>query len=253
MILEYHRPSSLDEALELLARPGTITWPLGGGTLLNRPSNERFAVVDLQALGLDKLESRGSILHIGAMVTLQSLMDYPGLQPALQTALRSTGTHNLRQVATIAGTLVGADGCSPFAAIMLALDASLEVKSLGSDTVQISLGNLLPLRMEILQGKLITSVDLPLNVRLAYEYVSRTPADLPIVCAALACWPSGRTRLTLGGFGDAPKLALDGPEPGGIQQAARDAYSQTGDDWASAEYRREIAAVLALRCAASLS
>jgi CO/xanthine dehydrogenase FAD-binding subunit len=253
MILEYNRPTSLDGALELLARPGLVTQPLGGGTLLNRPSDERFAVVDLQALSLDKLESRGSMLHVGATTTLQALSEYSGLQPGLQTAIRCTSTYNLRQVATVAGSLVGADGCSPFAAAMLALDVSLEVISLESGTEQISFGNILPLCAKLLQRKLITAVDVPLNVQLAYEYVARTPADLPIVCAALARWPSGRTRLVLGGHGDAPKLALDGPEPGGIQDAARDAYSQADDEWAGAEYRREISGVLASRCAASLS
>jgi CO/xanthine dehydrogenase FAD-binding subunit len=83
---------------------------------------------------------------------------------------------------------------------------------------------------------------------MAYESVARTPADLPIVCAAAAGWPSGRTRLALGGFGMAPLLALDGPEPEGAEIAARSAYSDAGDEWASAEYRREIAPVLARRC-----
>jgi CO/xanthine dehydrogenase FAD-binding subunit len=91
-------------------------------------------------------------------------------------------------------------------------------------------------------------VTVPSNVRLAYEVVARTPADLPIVCAALARWPSGRVRLALGGFGSAPLLALDGPEASGIDQVARDAYSHAGDQWATAEYRQEAAAVLARRC-----
>ena len=32
------------------------------------------------------------------------------------------------------------------------------------------------------------------------------------------------------------------------EQAARDAYSRANDEWASAEYRMETAAVLARRC-----
>jgi hypothetical protein len=55
-------------------------------------------------------------------------------------------------------------------------------------------------------------------------------------------------RLALGGFGSAPLLALDGPEASGIDQVARDAYSHAGDQWATAEYRQEAAAVLARRC-----
>jgi CO/xanthine dehydrogenase FAD-binding subunit len=91
-------------------------------------------------------------------------------------------------------------------------------------------------------------VRLPSNTRLAYESVARTPVDLPIVCAALAQWPSGRVRLALGGFGEAPVLAFDGPEPGGLEIAARDVYSRAGDEWASPEYRQEVAGTLAKRC-----
>jgi CO/xanthine dehydrogenase FAD-binding subunit len=93
----------------------------------------------------------------------------------------------------------------------------------------------------------VTQVSLPLNARLAYEYVARTPADRPIVCAAVAVWPSGRTRVALGGFGNAPILVMDGPEGSGVEAAVRNAYSSAEDEWASAEYRQEAAAVLALR------
>jgi len=248
MIIEYHRPQTLDEALSLLARSGLKTLPLGGGTLLNRPSDERFAVVDLQALGLNALERRGNSLSLGAMVTLQALLESPGLHPALDAAIRHEASYNLRQVATLAGTLVSADGYSPFATALLAMDASLELKSATTPASRMSLGDFLPVRGDDLSGRLITSMTLPLNVSLAYEAVARAPFDLPIVCVALARWPSGRTRLALGGFGDAPVLALDGPEPGGIEVAARNAFSQAGDEWASAEYRQDVAATLAQRC-----
>jgi CO/xanthine dehydrogenase FAD-binding subunit len=95
---------------------------------------------------------------------------------------------------------------------------------------------------------LITALHIPLNACLAYEYVARSPADLPIVCAAAARWPSGRARLALGGFGAAPALVLDGPGVEGAAEAARCAYSTAEDAWASAEYRADVAAVLARRC-----
>ena len=87
-----------------------------------------------------------------------------------------------------------------------------------------------------------------MNNKLAFESVARTPADKPIVCAAFAQWPSGRTRLAIGGWGLAPTLAMDGNEPGGVQDAAQNACTEAGDEWASAEYRMEIAGILAKRC-----
>ncbi len=113
---------------------------------------------------------------------------------------------------------------------------------------KIPLGSYLPLRDERRPNHLITRITIPNNVELGYEYVARTPADLPIVCAAVALWPSGRTRVALGGYGNTPILAMDGPESEGAEQAARDAYREAGDQWASAEYRSDVAKVLVRRC-----
>jgi CO/xanthine dehydrogenase FAD-binding subunit len=112
----------------------------------------------------------------------------------------------------------------------------------------LSLGEFLPLRMEKIQGKLITSITIPLNAKLAFDYVSRTPADKPIVCAALAQWNSGRTRLVLGGYGKNPTLAMDGTEAEGLGSAARNAFHEATDEFGSAEYRMDVAATLAKRC-----
>jgi CO/xanthine dehydrogenase FAD-binding subunit len=244
MITAYHRPKSLEKALTLLSQPDTF--PLGGGTLLNQKRDAGFAVVDLQALGLDKIHKVGEKLEIGATVTLQALLESAHTPEALKTATRLEAPLNLRNMGTGAGALVTCDGRSPFAAAMLALDAKCTVISRQSSVV--SLGDLLPLRAEALRGKIITKIEIPLNAKLAYDYVARTPADKPIVCAALAQWASGRTRLVIGGWGASPSLALDGKDATGIEPAARSAAHDAADEWASAEYRSEIAAVLAKRC-----
>jgi CO/xanthine dehydrogenase FAD-binding subunit len=245
MIIEYHRPKKLDEAVALIARPAPRTVPLGGGTVLNRPGREPVAVVDLQALGLNTLRKAGKELHIGATVSLQALADFPDLPEALIRALKLEANYNLRQLATVAGTLVACDGRSAFATVLLALDAHLILLP-GEE--EIGLGNLLPVREETLRGRLITQITIPLQAKLAFETVARTPADRPLVCAALTQWASGRTRLSLGGTGKAPLLAMDGNEPGGIEAAAREAFSGAADEWATAEYRAVTAATLAKRC-----
>lgn len=249
MIIEYHRPGTLQEALDLLRRAEPTSLPLAGGSVLNQPDGRRVAAVDLQALGLNTLERRGNTLELGATLTLQALLEAESNWPALKAVILHEATHNLRQVATVAGTLVAADGRSPFATALLALDALLTLQP--GDEIA-SLGDLLPVRGERLPHRLITQVAIPANVRLAYEYVARTPADRPIVCVAAAQWSSGRTRLAVGGFGPAPRLALDGTESEGAGLAARSACSQAQDAWASAEYRQEVAQVLAQRCISSL-
>jgi len=261
MITTYHRPKTLDEALTLLTQPNRM--PLGGGTLLSKPTTDSVEVVDLQAIGLDTVKKQGNNLELGATVTLQQLFNSESCDPALRSAIKLEAPLNIRNAATVAGTLVACDGRSTFAAMLLALDARLEIRSIApfqlvemetesrpphTNEEILPIGEFLPLRAQRVKGKLITSITIPTNVKLAFEYVSRTPADKPIVCAALAQWNSGRTRLVLGGYGTNPLLAMDGTEAEGVEVAARNAFHEASDEWASAEYRIDVAATLAKRC-----
>jgi putative selenate reductase FAD-binding subunit len=244
MITTYHRPQTLDEALALLAQPNTV--PLGGGTLLSQPTTDPVSVVDLQHLGLDSLLVVGNDLQIGATCTLQALLESEHCPESLKSALKFEAPLNLRNTATAAGTLVASDGRSTCTAMLLAMDARVSVTSDQSSVI--SIGEFILTRPK----GLITSVSIPLNVKSAFEYVSKTPADKPLVCAALAQWNSGRTRLTLGGYGKSPLLAMDGTEEDGIQEAAKNAYHEASDEWASAEYRMDVAATLAKRALENL-
>lgn len=255
MIVEYHRPEKLEEALDLLARPHPLTLPLGGGTVINTNTflqSSDFAVVDLQSLELDQIRHEDGVIQVGAMVHLQCLLDEPELQQGLYQAIQHEAARNIREAATIAGRLVSADGRSALVTALLGLDAHLvyycKKASGGYSRTELGLGDFLPLRREILRGVLITQVIFPVRPSLAYCAVSRTPADLPIVCAAVGRWSSGRTRLALGGHGKMPVLVMDGPEPEGAVMVARAAYALAGDEWASADYRSEMAGILAKRC-----
>ena len=245
MIVEYHRPENIEDVLNLLARKEPVTVPLGGGSVLNQPSDSEVAVVDLQALGLNLIKPGGRSLKMGATVTLQALLYEPDVHSALKAAIRHEATYNIRQVATVAGALVSAGGRSPFATAMLALAPELITQPGDEKTLY---GELLPIITEQLSWRLITEISIPQNVKLAYQYVARTPADLPIVCVAVTQWPSGRSRVALGGFGSSPLLAMDGPNPQGADVAAKDAYREAGDPWATAQYRSDVAATLTKRC-----
>jgi len=244
MITLYHRPKTLDEALTLLAQPNTF--PLGGGTLLARPGTGPVSVVDLQLLGLDSLRANGNELEIGATCTLQSLFEAGPSPAALKSAIKFEAPLNIRNSATVAGTLVTSDGRSTFTTMLLAMDAKITMARSEPSTISIS-----EFILTNLKG-LITSITIPLNVKTAFEYVSRTPADKPIVCASLTQWNSGRTRLALGGYGKSPLLAMDGTEADGLEIAASNAYHEANDEYASAEYRVDMASVLTKRCLESI-
>jgi len=245
MITTYHRPKTLDEALTLLTQPNTL--PLGGGTLLSKPIADSIQAVDLQLLGLDTLTKNGNNIELGATLTLQSLFESEHCPEALKPALKLEAPLNIRNSATVVGTLVSCDGRSTFASMLLAMDAKIEQAILDGSKIDYrntNIGDFLPLR----STQLITKIVLPLNIKLAFEYVSKTPADKPLVCAALAQWNSGRTRLALGGYGKSPMLGMDGTESEGIETAAKNAFHEATDEYASAEYRMDVAAILAKRC-----
>lgn len=258
MITHFYRPKSIQEALELLAEPNTV--PLAGGTFINTPEfslgrqkkglTTTISVVDLQDLGLNHIRKHGNSLDIDACVTLQQLMESQHTPEGLKRAIKQELPLNIRNAATVAGALVASMGFSSFSTALLALDAKLLLQP--GDT-EIALGNFLPMRNATLPEKLIVKIMIPLNTHIAYDYVARSPSDRPIVCAAIAQWDSGRTRLTLGGFGAAPLLALDGNADDDIQAAARNGFHEAADEWASAEYRADVAATLSMRCLKALS
>jgi CO/xanthine dehydrogenase FAD-binding subunit len=250
-VIEYHRPGTMDEALAWLSQKDPACVPLGGGTGINRFGRMKIGAVDLQLLGLNGIEQEGARIKVGATTTLQALLDSLLTPPALRKAVELEAAYNQRQMATVAGRLVTADGRSPLAAVLLAMDSELTWEP---GEVMTGLGDWLPLR-EIMAsgtgkkpGLVITSVKWPARMAVAFQYVARTPADKPIVCVGVAGWSSGRRRVAIGGYGQAPLLAMDGPEAGGAEEAVKDAYSQAGDEWASADYRQEMAVVLTQRC-----
>jgi len=245
MITTYHRPQSLDEALTLLSQPNTL--PLGGGTLLSHPARDSVSVVDLQLLGLNHIHTKGNNLEIGATVTLQQLLESEHCPEALKTAIKLEAPLNIRNSATVAGTLVASDGRSSFACALLAMDAIIEQAIFDNSKIEYrvsNIGEFLPLRTK----NLIAKITIPLHAKFAFEYVARTPSDKPIVCVALAQWSGKRTRLAVGGWGKSPSLAMDGGEAEGIESAAKNACHEAADEWGSAEYRMDVASTLAKRC-----
>ncbi|NTU56987.1 MAG: hypothetical protein HGA79_12120, partial [Anaerolineales bacterium] len=127
MIIAYHRPQTLDEALTLLTQPNTL--PLGGGTLLSHGTADPVQAVDLQLLGLDSLTKSGNNLELGATLTLQALLESELCPEALKSALKLEAPLNIRNAATVAGALVACDGRSTFASMLLAMDAKTMVNS----------------------------------------------------------------------------------------------------------------------------
>jgi probable selenate reductase FAD-binding subunit len=250
MILEYHRPDNLEEALRLLSRETPRTLPMGGGTVITNKRDEDVAVVDIQNLGLDYLTQDGSQLHLGAMLRLQTLAESKVVPLPMKQAIHNEYSSNLRKMATVAGEIVACDGRSVFATALLAMDARLTWMP---DSLEVSLGNFLPLRHSSFPGKLIQEVIIPSQGELLIEKVARSPVDLAIIAVGVYRWPSGRMRVAVGGYGTAPVLIVDGPDGTGAEEALLNAYHHADDEWASGEYRSQVAAQLTRKMVGSVS
>jgi CO/xanthine dehydrogenase FAD-binding subunit len=205
----------------------------------------------LQDLGLDSFEVSESGFQFGAALPLQALVTAADrLPPALVQACRLEAGWNIRNQATLAGTLISSDGRSPLLTTLLALGATLEWAQAGSRT---GLDEFLSVRASPSPVGLIAAIHIRRPDRLAYEQVARSPADRPQVCAAAAFFGKAeQLRVAIGGYGRYPLLVEHSgdasPEAiGRAARAAQEAYSTAGDVWASADFRAAVAGTLVRR------
>jgi CO/xanthine dehydrogenase FAD-binding subunit len=268
MITEYHRPDNAADALALLGRTEPRTVPLAGGTWLVPRLGRQVpagAVVDLRDLGWRGIERDPDTLRIGPMATLSEVAASPVCMALadgiLARTARTDATVNVRNQATVGGTVVVAPADSEFVLALLALDAELTVQSSAGGYRIWSLEDLLQAPENALMGGLITQIriHLPLSSAAGLARVARTPSDHPIVSAVALCaesrWHqedvrvSGRVRIALGGVGRRP-LIVQVERPDQASSAVSEAIGAAGawgDHRGSDGYRRIVGALLAKR------
>jgi len=238
-IRAYHRPTSLEAALDLLSRPGAM--PLGGGTVINGlPEQMPAEVVDLQDLGLEQIARTGASLAVGATATLQDIVDSDDVPPLLRDLAYREAPNTLRNAATLGGTVAAADPESELLAGLLASNAIVAIAG-PNGAIELPLAELLDDDAP-LEHSIITGVLLKLGSSGASARAGRTPVDTPIVMVAGVA-ADGTTRLAATGVGIVPKL---------IDLTDIEALTPPGDFRGSPDYRRHLAATLGARVLARL-
>lgn len=238
----YHRPQTIAEALQLLARDNVRTALVAGGTSLVPDLDEKEIeeVVDLQALGLDNVEPQGDRLALGALLPLQTLIDDERVPPLVQGAAAREGPNTFRHQATIGGTIASAHWESELLAALLVHDGALTLETTAG-TQTVSLADFLA--QEDRPAGIITAVTIATGGKTGQARVGRTPLDTAIVAAYARRDESGTLRLALTGVGTTPSLVA----PDEI-----DTLDPPGDFRGSSEYRQEVAAILSRRALAQL-
>jgi CO/xanthine dehydrogenase FAD-binding subunit len=146
-LMEYHWAEDIDEVLLLLGRLDVKTVPLAGGTYLLGLQNDSIeSVVDLRDLELAYISEDSRGIHIGAMTTLQTMVE-AALLKELATGLLarsaqvSTSSRLIRNSATIGGTIAtGVAAQADLLTALVAMDAEAVVKSGSKTQVDLSGG-----------------------------------------------------------------------------------------------------------------
>jgi carbon-monoxide dehydrogenase medium subunit len=281
----YHAPTSVDEALALLAEYGDEAKPLAGGQSLVPLMNFRLArpahLVDLNRIGeLAYIRRDDGAVRIGAM-TRQRHIERSRLVTEqwrlLSDAVQHIGHVHIRNRGTLGGSLAHADPAAELPAVMLALDAEALARSArGERTIKASYLFESHYATALAPDELLTEVriaELSPRTGWAFEELSRRHGDFALVgVAALLTLDAGgairEARLAFAGAGPTPirasaaEAVLAGNQPS--EALFREAGERAGheldpdsDIHASAAYRREVAAVLTrralTRAASSLS
>jgi len=136
---DYSAPSTVDDAVRLLAQLGDSAKLLAGGHSLLPLMKLRFAqpthVVDLRRIpALRGVRRDGQTLVIGAMTTYAELVasrEVFDVAPAIADAASHIGDPQVRNAGTIGGSVAHADPSADLPCVMVALGASMVATGTG--------------------------------------------------------------------------------------------------------------------------
>ena len=266
----FHKPTSVDDAVKLLADHGEQARLLAGGATLVALSNaalvEPSALISLSAieeLNEVRHDSDGSV-RIGAMRRhRQTAFETPlqGAQRVLSNAARQIANVPVRNMGTLGGSIAFADPAADYPPALVAADARIELAS-SEGRREVSAEDFFEGWYEtaIEEGEMVTAVILPSSPGDAvghYQKLARISGDFAIASVALCVaqsqgsWSS--MRIAIGGCGGGPVRVADA-EASLLGKAVSDtavmarageqlvaALDPVDDVRASAEYRLRVA------------
>jgi carbon-monoxide dehydrogenase medium subunit len=269
----YHDPSTVDEALGLLAEKDNARL-LAGGQSLMPMLNMRYVlpddIIDINKIPeLSSIEANGGALRIGAM-TRQREIEFSdvvtGACPIMHEAILQVGHRQTRNRGTLGGSLGHLDPSAEIPTVAIAVDATIHVRGKsGSRDVAMAdfpAGYMTP---SIELDEMITGATFPSwpdGHGHAFVEFARRHGDFAIVSAAALLEVDGggvvrRVSLTVGGVGPSPVRCTEAEGMIVGQTGAEDLFREAcetcrkidalEDVHADKEYRQHLAAVLSRR------
>jgi aerobic carbon-monoxide dehydrogenase medium subunit len=254
--VEYARPASVEDALRLLSEHDGARALAGGQTLINVMKARAASpdvLVDLGALddlrGID-LGSDGT-LTIGAMVTYTEILESAEARarPILGEVCDQIADVQVRNRGTIGGNVCSNDPTNHLPPLLVALGATMTILGTGGERQVPAEEFFLGVYMTAVgSGELLTRVSIPpgRNDGFASVPIGR---DGTCIVSAAASLEGGAARIAIGCVAAVPVLVTPGStEPEAVRDAVRGAgLDPPSDVHASADYRRHLAEVLAVR------
>ena len=253
---EFHRPSSVADAVALLQGNDSAKLLAGGQSLLPvmkldlaQPSD----LVSLSAVGELRAIRDGDPLVIGALATHDDVSASPAVRqriPALAALAGAIGDAQVRNRGTLGGSLAHADPAADYPAAVLALGATIETdrRTIAADDFFTGLFG-----TALAPDELITAVRFPVPERSAYAKFA-SPASKYAVVGVMVAKGAGGVRVAVTGAGarafrvPAWESALAASfTPGAINAGAVSPSELRSDIEASAEYRAHLVTVMARR------
>lgn len=278
---EYARPTSVDEALRLLAGSDDAKVVAGGQSLLpvlRLRLNAPELVVDLGRIdtlrGIREVPGGGAVaggggaIEIGAMTPYHEILASSrvrGELGLLHDAVAEVGDPQVRHRGTLGGSLAHADPAGDCGAAALALEAEMVVAGPGGERVVPAAEFFQDLfTTAVGEDELLTAVRFPVHAGWgsSYQKFTRTAQQWPVVAVGASVRLAGGTiseaRIGLTNMGSTPlraravEEALVGVAPtaeavGAACAAVADGTSPPSDLNGDADYRRHLATVLARR------
>jgi aerobic carbon-monoxide dehydrogenase medium subunit len=260
---EYHAPTTLDEALVLLAAHRDDGKLLAGGQSLVPVMNFRLArpahLIDLNGIAeLDYLREEKGVLRIGAL-TRHAAFHRPLVGGPTGKLLRDVVQHiahyPIRMRGTFAGSIAHADPASEWCVVVRLLEAEIVARSRRGER-RLKAADYFhgTFATALEQDDVLTEVRLPVldaSWRVGFYEFSRRAGDFALAMTGVALKLSGEkiseARIAIGAVEDRPTrvaaaeaLLVQGRSPAEAAKAVSSAVRPMEDIHADAAYRKDL-------------
>jgi carbon-monoxide dehydrogenase medium subunit len=254
--VEYAKPATVAEALAILKQHDGARALAGGQTLINVMKSRAASpdvLVDLN--GLDDLKGielgADGMLTIGAMATYTDIADSAEARarPILGEVCSTIADVQVRNRGTIGGNVCSNDPTNHLPPLLVSLGATMHITGQNGERSVPAEEFFLGVYMTAAgPGELLTRITVPPGKSDGFAAVTIGRDGTCIVNAAASV--NGSTRVALGCV-DAVPVLLEADSPDTVREAVRNANLEPPSDvHASADYRRHLAEVVAVRAVA---